>query len=252
MEKQAQITRGPLLNIVARDILPSARAYSPLELEMLSVQDKLISFSTELEELRKRGADEQEQLQTEIGNLKGDMRTLERTLAKKPKTLPSPALTDNKSFINLSQQVTEQGKQLAEQGKQLVAQKKLIQEKTGTESVARSVPDLQLFKDLYATQALQMKEVYAETNQKVVDAYLQAGTQVQNVLQTELQRYHAREDEDRKRASKREDHAIDEEKKESGSKRNRQFIETVMAAGPISSKQAKLISRQMKANTTSD
>ena len=43
-------------------------------------------------------------------------------------------------------------------------------------------------------------------------------------MQTELQRYHAREDEDRKGVAKREDHDIGEEKKENGSKLFIQFI----------------------------
>ena len=55
---------------------------------------------------------------------------------------------------------------------------------------------------------------------KTTGAHLQANAQ----MQTELQRYHAREDEDRKRVAKREDHDIGEEKKGNGSKRIIQFI----------------------------
>lgn len=145
MEQQARMTRGPLHNVVGRDILPSTRLHSPIELEMLNVQDKLVYVNADLESIKKRSADDQEQFETEIGKLKDNVRALERTLAKKTKAAPSLALSDDKAFVNLSQQVTQQGKQLVEQEKQLVAQKKLIQEKSRTESVPRSATDSQLF-----------------------------------------------------------------------------------------------------------
>ena len=78
-----------------------------------------------------------------------------------------------------------------------------------------------------------------------MEAKEKAAADVQNAMQAKIDGYITREDEARKRASKREDHDMEEQRKESGAKRNVQFMNALAQIGPISGKQARLIERQM-------
>jgi hypothetical protein len=252
MEEQAQMTRGPLANIVSRDILPSERVRTPLEDKLLEIQDQLHQFSSKLEEMKSQRSEDQKQVGEEIETLKSNLKTIRLSLAKKSKATDP----DDKALTSLKQKIAENEKKNAENEKQITALKTSMAENRAA-TVANPVnrgPTSEIEK-YYDTHLANLKSVYDQlldckdkAAADLLDCKDKAAADVREVLKEQVVAYQARENEKRKRAANREAHEFDEQREKSLADRNVQFMTTLGQIGNISETQARLIELQMSSS----
>jgi DNA repair exonuclease SbcCD ATPase subunit len=162
-EELFQITRGPELNSIGDDPLPSAGSEETGEL--LKVQDSLHQLGLKQEELRTK----QSQTEVQLEDLKGEARTLKRQLRKMEEEYPKKIA----KFAAQEEAIKSQQKTLKAHDMALQELKKKFQTTPSFSTNDTSSESLRLIKDAFET-ALNAKQHCIQTQEMVHQQVIKA------------------------------------------------------------------------------